>query len=542
MTMDVRGKTIVVMGLGESGVAVSEFLARRGARVIATDAKTEAELGSSRDRGIAGGAPVLTRARELSQLRALGVEVVLGGHPPELLRTADLIVLSPGVPPTLDVLAEARRLGVPIFGEVEVAARFLSTRAVPLIGVTGTNGKTTVTAWIGDLLTRCGYCAHVGGNIGRALVRVLEEVHDARCFLVAELSSFQLETSETLRPHVAVVTNIAPDHLDRHGSMEAYIAAKRRIFRNQTEEDWAVLNADDPIVRAMAEETPARVLFFSRRAEADFDRGIFLRGEDLVLRWREGADPGHEHVLAHRSDIPLRGLHNVENALAALAATLAAATLSRAPHEPRGLPLDSPAIPQGTPPWGLQSREVLLSLARSLPLREALRAFPGVEHRLEWVAQIDGVDYYNDSKATNVASTLTALQALEGPIILILGGRDKGDDFTRLRPLVAERVAHVLVIGEAAEKIRAALEAVVPVESCATLEEAVRMARRLARPGSGTRPAISRSGGDPRVVLLSPACASFDMFENFEHRGRVFKDIVREMARTSPEASYEGEK
>jgi len=500
MNMDVRGKRIVVVGLGESGAAVSEFLARRGARVIATDVKTEAEL---------------RRAREiLSSLRALGVEVVLGGHPPELLRTADLIVLSPGVPPTLDVLADARHSGVPIFGEVEVAARFLHARAVPLIGITGTNGKTTVTAWIGDLLARCGYCAHVGGNIGRALVRVLEEVHDARCCLVAELSSFQLETSETLRPRVAVVTNIAPDHLDRHGSMEAYIAAKRRIFRNQTEEDWAVLNADDPIVRAMTEATPARVLFFSRRAEADFDRGIFLRGEDLVLRWEEGAprairrshgDSGHEQVLAHRSDIPLRGPHNVENALAALAATLAAATLVGAPQEPREL----------------------LSLARSLPLREALRAFPGVEHRLEWVAQMEGVDYYNDSKATNVASTLTALRALEGPIVLILGGRDKGDDFTRLRPLVAERVAHVLTIGEAAEKIRVALEAVVPVTPCATLEDAVHVARRLARPGS--------------VVLLSPACASFDMFENFEHRGRVFKDVVRRMASTSPEISCEGE-
>ncbi len=497
--MDVRGKTIVVIGLGESGAAVSEFLARRGARVIATDAKTEAELG---------------RARELlSSLRALGVEIVLGGHPPELLRTADLIVLSPGVPPTLDVLAEARHSGVPIFGEVEVAARFLHTKAAPLIGVTGTNGKTTVTAWIGDLLARCGYCAHVGGNIGRALVRVLEEVHDARCFLVAELSSFQLETSETLRPRVAVVTNIAPDHLDRHGSMEEYVAAKRRIFRNQTEEDWAVLNADDPLVRAMAEATPARTLFFSRRA--DIERGLFLRGEDLVLRWGEGVphaifgsrgDPGHEQVLAHRSDIPLRGSHNVENALAALAATLAAATLVRAPHEPG---------------------ELLLLLARQLPLCEALRAFPGVEHRLEWVAQIEGVDYYNDSKATNVASTLTALRALEGPIVLILGGRDKGDDFTRLRPLVAERVAHVLTIGEAAEKIRVALEDVAPVTPCATLEEAVHVARRLARPGS--------------VVLLSPACASFDMFENFEHRGRVFKDVVRRMASTSPETSCERE-
>ncbi len=472
--MNVAGQTIVVMGLGESGVAASEFLARRGARVIAMDVKREEDF---------------TRTREaLEALRALGVRVVLGAHPPELLRAADVIVLSPGVPPTLAVLDEARRAGVPILGEVEVAARFL--RGI-LIGVTGTNGKTTVTAWIGDLLARCGYCAHVGGNIGRALVRIVQEVHDARCLVVAELSSFQLEMAETLRPRVAVVTNIAPDHLDRHGSLEAYIEAKRRIFRHQTEADWAVLNADDPVVRTMVGATRARILFFSRRAErapaAEVERGVFLRGERLILRWE-----GEERELAHRADIPLRGAHNVENALAALAATLAGASLSRTMEAP-----------------------TLLALAEALPLREALRAFPGVEHRLEWVARIEGVDYYNDSKATNVASTLTALEALEGPIVLILGGRDKGDDFTRLRPVAAKKVAHVLAIGEAVEKIRAALEDIVPLTRCATLEEAVRTARHLASAGG--------------VVLLSPACASFDMFENFEHRGRVFKEAVHRM-------------
>jgi len=472
--MKVAGQTIVVIGLGESGRAASEFLARRGARVIAMDVKREEEFARRRE--------------ALEALRTLGVRVVLGAHPPELLRAADAIVLSPGVPPTLAVLDEARRAGVPIFGEVELAARFL--RGI-LIGITGTNGKTTVTAWIGDLLARCGYCAHVGGNIGRALVRVIEEVHDARCFVVAELSSFQLELAETLRPRVAVVTNIAPDHLDRHGSLEAYIAAKRRIFQNQTEEDWAVLNADDPTVRAMAEGARARVLLFSRQADRmvaeGVERGVFLRGDRLILRWE-----GQEREVARGADIPLRGAHNVENALAALAATLAGASLAHPGEEP-----------------------TLLALAEVLPVREALRAFPGVEHRLEWVARIEGVDYYNDSKATNVASTLTALEALEGPIVLILGGRDKGDDFTRLRSLVAEKVVHVLVLGEAREKIRAALEGIAPVTHCATVEEAVRTARQLAPAGG--------------VVLLSPACASFDMFENFEHRGRVFKEAVRRM-------------
>ncbi len=471
MTADVRGKTIVVVGLGESGVAASQFLARRGARVLATDVKTEAELGRTRE--------------AVRALRDLGVEVILGAHPPERLRAADAIIVSPGVPLTLEALAEARRAGVPILGEAELAARFLKGR---LIGITGTNGKTTVTAWIGDLLARCGYCAHVGGNIGRALVRVVEEVHDAGCFVVAELSSFQLETIEMLRPRVAVVTNIAPDHLDRHGSFPAYVAAKCRLFRNQTEEDWAVLNADDSVVRAMAGQTRARALFFSRlAAEEKIERGVLARADRLLLRW-----DGRERELAHRSDVPLRGEHNVENALAALAATLAAASLTRS-EEPLG--------------------ERLWALAEALPLRDALRAFPGVEHRLEWVAQIEGVDYYNDSKATNVASTIRALEALPGPLLLILGGRDKGDDFTRLRPLVSEKVAHVLVLGEAAEKIRAALEDVVPMTRCTTLEEAVRAAHHLARPGMS--------------VLLSPACASFDMFENFEERGRVFKEAVR---------------
>ncbi|MDW8167724.1 MAG: UDP-N-acetylmuramoyl-L-alanine--D-glutamate ligase [Acidobacteriota bacterium] len=272
--MNVAGRTIVVIGLGESGMAASAFLARRGARVIATDVKREEDFG---------------RAKEaLEALRAAGVRVVLGAHPPELLRTADAIILSPGVPPTLAVLDEARRAGVPILSEVELAARFLKGI---LIGITGTNGKTTVTAWIGDLLARCGYCAHVGGNIGRALIRLVEEVHDAHCFLVAELSSFQLELTETLHPRVAVVTNIAPDHLDRHGSLEAYIAAKRRIFRHQTEADWAVLNADDPTVRAMADATRARVLFFSRRADRDLAAcGVFLRDDRLVLRWGEKSE------------------------------------------------------------------------------------------------------------------------------------------------------------------------------------------------------------------------------------------------------------
>jgi UDP-N-acetylmuramoylalanine--D-glutamate ligase len=456
--MQLNGKKITVVGLAQSGTAVSEFLARRGAAVTAMDIKSEAQLGDA-----------------AAKLRASGVRTVLGGQPVEAVRGTDLVVVSPGVPLSIEPIAYARQSGIPVMSEVELAARFLRGS---LVGVTGSNGKTTTTALTGELLAGAKFFVQVGGNIGKPLTSLIEGSREDG-FIVAELSSFQLETIMELRPRVAVVTNISPDHLDRHGSLESYIAAKRRIFLNQLEDDWAVLNADDPIVRQMAGDTRAQVIFFSRREQ--LDRGIFVRDDELILRWH-----GQEKSLIARDEIPLRGWHNVENAMASLGAALAAASL------------------------GLD--RLLLDERLIGALRYALKTFKGIEHRIEFVLTLDGVAYYNDSKATNVDSTIKALESFDRNIIVILGGRDKGSDYAPLRPLVAERVKHVLLIGEASDKIASSLAGGAPMTRCSTMADAVRTGRELAVAGD--------------TVLLAPACASFDMFENYEHRGRVFKDEV----------------
>ncbi len=468
----VKGKKITVVGLARSGCAASEFLAREGALVTATDQKTEAELG-----------PVVNR------LRQQGVRLVLGVHPPEVFLTADLIVVSPGVSLLLEPLVRARAAGIPTISELELASRFL---AGTLVAVTGSNGKTTVTTLIGELLKATGRETFVGGNIGRPLSEFVGKTTDTS-FIVAEVSSFQLEAIETFKPRVAVVTNISPDHLDRHGTFEAYVDVKRRIFCHQDAEDWAVLNADDPLVRTMSDVTRARVIFFSRREP--LDEGIVFREGRIWL-----VAGGARRELVRREDLPLRGWHNVENTMAALAAALSAMSVS----------LDRPR--RGSRP---SSRAALLPLVDRIPLRETLRRFTGVEHRLESVALINGVEYVNDSKATNVDSTIKALEAFEGNIVLILGGRDKGSDFTVLRPLVSEKVKRVILLGEAAPTIAAALEGTAPLTPVATMAQAVRTAAEHAEPGD--------------VVLLAPACASYDMFENYEHRGRVFKAEVEKL-------------
>lgn len=474
--MTVAGKKITVVGLARSGVAASEFLARQGAHVTATDQKTQEQLGDALDR-----------------LRPLGVRLVLGGHPTEIFLDADLIVVSPGVPLTLEPLVRARAAGIPIISELELASRFLTGT---LVAVTGSNGKTTVTTLIGELLAAAGLETVVGGNIGRPLTDFIGRTTEASV-IVAEVSSFQLEAIETFRPRVAVVTNISPDHLDRHGTLEAYIHAKRRIFLNQDEQDWAVLNADDPVVRAMSEATPARPIFFSRRER--LEEGICFCDGRILLRAGD-----KERELIRREELPLRGWHNVENAMAALGAALAAVALSR-----DGMDEQRRAM----------SLADLLPLSDHMPFRQTLQCFTGVEHRLEWVAAIHGVEYFNDSKATNVDSTIKALEAFEGNIVLILGGRDKGSDFTVLRPLVQEKVKHIILLGEASAKIAQALAGTVPMTPVATMADAVRSAAERAEPGD--------------VVLLAPACASFDMFENYEHRGRVFKAEVEKLRRNN---------
>lgn len=447
--MHITGEKILVVGLARSGVAAAEFLAARGARVMVNDAKPESEL------------------KQAADLRAKGIEVIGGDHPQELFEKADLIVVSPGVPLALEPFRRARVAGVQIISEIELASRFLRGK---LIGITGSNGKTTTTTLIGELLKNAGLPTEVGGNIGTPLISLVETSSDDG-FTVVELSSFQLEAVEQLHVNVALLLNITPDHLDRYDSMEDYAAAKANIFRNQTSDDVAVLNADNDWSARMSAKTEARAVYFSRLRE--LDEGIFLRGYEIIER-----STGGQRVLLNRADIHLPGDHNVENVMAALAAGIAC-----------GASVDS--------------------------MRETVRNFKGVEHRLEFVAEINGVKFYNDSKATNVDAAIKCLEAFTRGVIVILGGKDKGGDYLPLAPLVRERCEHVILIGAAADKIAAALDGTKPLHRAATMREAVKLGLELGRTGD--------------TVLLAPACASFDMFDNYEHRGRVFKEAVRSL-------------
>jgi UDP-N-acetylmuramoylalanine--D-glutamate ligase len=448
--MRVSDQKILVVGAARSGLAAAEFLASRGASVTVNDSKPESEL------------------KEAAGLREKGIQVVAGSHPQELFENSDLIVASPGVPLALEPFKRARAAGVPVIAEVELAARFLHGR---LIGITGSNGKTTTTALTGELLRTAGLPSQVGGNIGTPLVSLIETSRDDG-FTVVELSSFQLEAVDRLRLFVSVITNITPDHLDRYDSMEDYVAAKANIFRNQTASDFAVLNVDDERVSKMDSMTGARPIFFSRRRE--LEQGIFLRDGKVVHRAL-----GAERELIERDEILLRGDHNLENVMAALAAGLAC----------------------GASPGSM---------------RECIRSFKGVEHRLEFVAEINGVKFYNDSKATNVDAAIKCIEAFPGGVNVILGGKDKGSDYSPLAPLIRQRCSNVILIGAAAEKIAASLKNTRPLHSAATMQEAVETGLKLGKPGE--------------IVLLAPACASFDMFENYEHRGRVFKEAVKSIA------------
>ena len=464
--MNVAGKNILVVGIARSGVAAARLLAARGANVTANDVKDESHL-----------------AREADELRAAGVRLALGGHPESLFTQADLIVLSPGVPADLPALEIARGSGVEIISEPELAGRFLRGR---MIGITGSNGKTTTTALTGELMKAAGAEVIVGGNIGTPLTSLIEQSND-QTWAVAELSSFQLEMIDSLRVHVAVVTNITPDHLDRHGTFENYVRAKHRIFRNQTADDFAVLNGHDEAIDEMVSQhgVPSRKVYFSSRGPQTMAGGaadIYVR-EGRVLTTLV-ADRQSEVEIMPLADIPLRGMHNVENVMTALAAVFCA----------------------------MQTR-----LADLPALVAAVKQFPGVEHRIEYVAEIDGVKFYNDSKATNVDSTVKALEAFERNVIVILGGKDKGSDYTTLAPLVSRRVKQVVLLGAASDKIAAQLEGVRPMTRAASMQDAVQQSMQAAEAGD--------------TVLLAPACASFDMFDNYEHRGRVFKQEVMNLQR-----------
>ncbi|MGB7922176.1 MAG: UDP-N-acetylmuramoyl-L-alanine--D-glutamate ligase [Pyrinomonadaceae bacterium] len=452
--MDVAGKKVLVIGAGLSGVASARFLAARGAVVALNDRK-----------------PFEEWSAEAQALKGEGVGCIGGDVPSWLLDQIELVVMSPGVPTKSIPARYAERAGAEVIGEVELASRFLRGRVV---AITGTNGKTTTTTLIGELLKDAGLHAEVGGNIGRPLISMVEASRDDG-WTVAELSSFQLETIAHFHPSVALVLNVTPNHMDRYELLTDYAAAKHRIFRNQAEGDVAILNADDEIVSSWARGLRAHVTFFSARRE--LDEGLFMRGgRELVSRTKDG-----ERVLVLRDELQLRGLHNVENVLAALAAGLAC-----------GAAPDS--------------------------MRETLKGFRPVEHRLEHVAEIDGVKFYNDSKATSVDATIKALEAFagdEGKIVLILGGRGKQAPYAPLVPLVRDHARKLILIGEDAGQIEKELNGAAPIVRADDMREAVRRAFEAAKAGD--------------TVLLAPACASFDMFRSFEHRGQVFKREVESL-------------
>lgn len=460
--MELKDVRVLILGAGKSGIAAARFLKARGAQPIIHDAKPIQELSAE--------------ARGLRQ--EIGVALLSGFVPSFVFDQIDLVVVSPGVGASLISARYVDQRGGEVIGEVELAYRFMKGR---IVGITGSNGKTTTTTLIGDILKNAGIESQVGGNIGTPLIQLAETATD-ETWTVAELSSFQLETIKSFRTNVAVCLNVTPNHLDRYQSLDAYAEAKRRILMNQTSEDLAILNADDEIVSSWAKESKGQVTMFSVRQE--LEEGLFLRGRDLVSR-----AGGKEKILTTRDEIFIRGLHNVENVLASLAAGLACG-----------------ASPES--------------------MRETIANFKGVEHRIEFVSEIDGVKYFNDSKATSVDATLKALEALsedEGKIVLIIGGRGKNAPYAPLIPLIQSSVRGLVVIGEDAKQIATQLAGVCDMVHAASMEEAVVRGSELAESGDS--------------VLLAPACASFDMFRSFEHRGEVFKAAVHSLGQVQASAS-----
>jgi len=437
--MNIEGARVVVVGMARSGIASVELLMEKGALVTAVDQAPGTNLG------------ITVKPQEAAAFEG-----------------ADLVVLSPGVPADLDLLEPVRRNGVPVIGDLELASWFLKGE---IIGITGSNGKTTTTAMTGHILKASGIPVQVGGNIGTPPASMVRTSRDGQ-WNVLELSSFQLETISSFRAHIGAALNVTPDHLDRHYTFEKYAAAKARLFENQRADDFAVLNADDPVTLGYGGRTASKSTWFS--STRPVESGAWLDRDRIVL---------DDRALMLASEVPLRGVHNLENTMAAaIMARLAGAT-----HE---------------------------------QIRAAVMSFPGVEHRLEFVRDLDGVAWYNDSKATNVDATLKALAAFPGGLWVILGGKDKNSDYRPLAAAMKEKTRGALLIGAAADKIENHIHGEVSIVKCGTLEGAVRHAH------------LSAHAGD--TVLLAPACASFDQFQNFEHRGREFKRLVNALLAKAP--------
>ena len=453
--MQLADKKIVIVGIGRTGLAVARFLARARASVVITDTADENALES-----------------QLEMIKELEIKTELGKHRSETFLGADLIVISPGVPHTIEPVRKARNRGVRIVGEIELASRFIDT---PIVAVTGTNGKTTTTELIGAMLQRSGRRVFVGGNIGNPLIGYADS-HDPVDVVVAEISSFQLDTIEKFRPWVSVLLNISADHLDRYPDMAAYIDSKGRIFKNQQSGDIAVLNGSDPKVRGLSANIKCKKLLYP--APLENEAGAMLRGDSIELIARD--TDIFDHLKLNGSPLEatskgLMGKHNQENICAAMLAALA-----------------SGATLEG--------------------VRNALDQFQGSDHRLEHVTTINRIDFFNDSKATNVDAVDRALECFQQPVVLIMGGRDKGSNFTILQNRIRKHIKTLIVMGEAAEHIREAFGQIATVINATSMQDAVSKAYQAAAPGD--------------VVLLSPGCASFDRYENYGQRGDDFRRAV----------------
>ncbi|MEW6662258.1 MAG: UDP-N-acetylmuramoyl-L-alanine--D-glutamate ligase [Bacillota bacterium] len=451
-----KGLKVVIIGMARSGVAAAKVLGQLGAVVTICDQKPSHSL-----------------TEIINDLTKTGINTVTGGYPPIIRSETDLVITSPGVPPTIPPLVQAAEEGIPLWSELELAYRLAKA---PIVAITGTNGKTTTTALIGQMFKDGGREVRVGGNIGVPLCQLAVEAAPSE-ILIAEVSSFQLEATHQFKPRVSIILNITPDHLDRHGNFANYMEAKSRIFRQQSEEDYTVLNYDDPHTRALGERTCGRVIFFSRQ-EA-LNEGICAIGGEVKVRLQ-----GREIGVVHIKDIAIPGNHNLENALAAVGAG-----------------------------W-------VMGLDAS-SLAHTLKTFSGVPHRLEFAGEYRGIRFINDSKGTNPDAAIKALESYQQPIVLIAGGRNKGGEFSSLARLIKQKVKVLVLVGEAAGQIEEAVvnEGFASFYRAATFPEAVRKAADFATPGD--------------VVLLSPACASWDMFNNFEERGDVFKKVVREIIKES---------
>ena len=446
MKLDFENKRIVIIGAGLSGQALVRFLVERGATVALSDLRNREQ--------IAG----------LDSLQGLPVRLDLGGHSLELFESADLIAVSPGVPLDCEPLRLAASCGIPLLGEIEIAAREIT---VPIVGVTGTNGKSTTTSLIGEIMQAWGKNVFVGGNLGRPLVEACSAEFDGA---VVELSSFQLESIDQFHPTIGLLLNLSSDHLDRYPDLQSYYRAKMELFRNMTAADFVVLNADDPEVCRLTADLKATKVWFSSRGQ--LVEGMTRLGDTLVWNWA-GTD-----IQLPLSELQLSGEHNIENAMAAMI----------------------PALLQGCP----------AELAW-----KAVCSFSGLEHRMQLVRKLSGVAWYNDSKGTNVGSVLKSLAGLASGVTLIAGGKDKGGDYTLLRPLLEQKVDHLILIGEAAQKMASELSGCCEVRLVAGLESAVQQAYEVTAT-SGT-------------VLLSPACSSFDMFVNYQVRGKEFERLVQQL-------------